>query len=186
MSRYFLALPLPDSVRDHLANARPPQFPGVKLVRPDQMHVTLHFLGELERDQIKLINRAMQLIDSARFDISISGFGSFPEKGLPRVIWAGIEECSQLSALQHRLGECLNQAINFQPENRLYNPHITLARVKPPAPRSQLHDYFESQQQLAIPQVPIDRFVLFESLLTDGRLVYREEAAWQFGDESTT
>jgi 2'-5' RNA ligase len=186
MSRFFLALPLPESVREHLANARPPQLPGINLVRPDQMHVTLHFLGELDDDDLEVTRRAMSTILSPRFSLGIAGVGTFPEKGPPRVIWAGVEACSRLSALQLHLGECLKQAINFQPEDRPYKPHITLSRVKPPVTRSQLHDYFEGRQHLAIPQVPIDRIVLFQSLFVDGRLVYREEAAWELGDESAT
>lgn len=182
MSRYFLAIPLPDPVKQRLAEVRPPKLPGVQLVRPDQMHVTLHFLGEMKPEDILLLKRVMEDVDAPRFDLSITGIGTFPSKGPPRIVWAGVQQQPLLEALQQELGESLQESISFQPEQRPYHPHITLARIKSPARRHQLEDYFDHETTFSIPAVPIDRFVLYDSSFSDGRLRYREEASWRLSE----
>jgi 2'-5' RNA ligase len=179
MSRYFLALPLPESVRERLAAARPPKLPGIKLVRPDQMHVTLHFLGELEPHDLHAAKRSLQDIKELRTSFNIAGVGAFPEDRPPRVIWAGIEQNPLLEQLYQKVGETLQQATNFQPEERTFSPHVTLARVKRRLRREQLQDYWDEQRDLRIREIPADRFVLYESLFSDGRMQYREEASWE-------
>lgn len=179
MSRYFLALPLPDSVKDFLTAARPPKLPGLKLVRRDLIHVTLHFLGELNRDDLDRLKEAMRNISQHRFHIDFAGVGTFPKSGPPRVIWAGIEENPDLAALHQKIGDVLQEALGFQPEDRPFTPHVTLARVNRPIRRERLQDYWERQQSLRIPAVAIDRFELFESVLTENRLEYREDTAWE-------
>lgn len=179
MSRYFLALPLPEPVRERLAAARPPELPGIRLVRADLMHVTLHFLGELEPHDLHAAKRALQDVPAPPGSFHISGVGAFPEDRPPRVIWAGIEENPPLQQLYEQLGETLNQAIDFQPEERPFHPHVTLARVKRRLRREQLQDYWDEQRDLSIREIPADRFVLYESLFADGRLQYREAGSWE-------
>jgi len=178
MSRYFLALPLSESARERLAAARPPELSGIKLVRTDLLHVTLHFLGELEADDVQAAQQALQDLKEPATSINIAGVGAFPADGPPRVIWAGIDENPLLGQLYLKLGETLQQAIGYQPEDRPYSPHITLARVKRRLRREELQDYWEEQRGLNIREIPVDRFVLYESLFSAGRLEYREEASW--------
>lgn len=179
MSRYFLALPLTELVRERLAAARPPKLPGIKLVRADLMHVTLHFLGELEKHDVTEVKRALQDIKEPPNSFDIAGVGAFPVDGPPRVIWAGIEENPPLAHLHQKLGDTLQQAIGFEPEDRPFSPHITLARVKRRLKREQLQEYWNEQRELDIRGIPVDRFVLYESLFSDGRLEYCEEASWR-------
>lgn len=178
MSRYFLALPLPEAVKERLAAARPPKLPGVKLVRPDLMHVTLHFLGELEPHGVRAVKRALQDVAAPRDSFNISGVGAFPEDGPPRVIWAGIEENPPLAQLYEQLGDTLHQAIDFEPEDRPFSPHVTLARVKRRLSREQFQNYWDEQRALSIREIPLDSFVFYESLFSGGRLQYREEETW--------
>ncbi len=136
MPRLFIAAPIDDSVKSNLervgwaANAR-----GVKWVEPENMHLTLAFLGDVEESRIPeveyVIYAATEGIDEP-LSLQAQGLGAFPDEEKARVLWAGLDgEVPRLIALQARLVTEL-KAAGFEVDSKRYRPHITLARFRFP------------------------------------------------------
>lgn len=103
---------------------------GLKLVEPENLHITLKFLGEITPNKIEEITEKLEFLkDICKFEITFQGLGAFPNIKRPRVIWVGIKKNKEkLIDMQSRLDEGLS-TIGFKKEKR-YEPHLTLARVK--------------------------------------------------------
>lgn len=137
--RVFCAVELPASVREraaaHIADLRS-RVPDVRggWERPEKLHVTLKFLGEIEPARsAELLSAAERAARSVQpFELCLEGAGVFPPRGLPRVLWLGIADTSgALARLQQRLeSECA--AAGFQREDRPFHPHVTIARLRRP------------------------------------------------------
>ncbi|HEV2705393.1 MAG TPA: RNA 2',3'-cyclic phosphodiesterase [Pyrinomonadaceae bacterium] len=137
--RVFFAVELPRSVREsageHLSHlrARAPQV-RASWERPEKMHVTLKFVGEVALQRIEELKRAAgeAVADVSPFELKIEGTGAFPPRGEPRVLWLGVTDASgELSRLQARLEEaCAREG--FKREQRAYRPHLTVARLRSP------------------------------------------------------
>jgi RNA 2',3'-cyclic 3'-phosphodiesterase len=125
--RLFIALPLPDSVRAELAGLLEP-LRGVSWTRPEQLHLTLRFLGEVPAGCVERIEERLAAIRVEPFIIPVEGVGAFPPKGPPRVIWVGVGAGHpHLFQLRQRLDDAVLAAgIDF--DVRFFQPHITLAR----------------------------------------------------------
>lgn len=137
--RVFCAIELPAEVRARAAQAIArlrEAVPGVRASweRVEKLHLTLKFLGEIERERVETLSgaasRAAQ--DSTSFILALSGASAFPARGNPRVLWLGIEDSTgALAHLQSRLeAECA--AVGFKREERAFHPHLTLARIRAP------------------------------------------------------
>ena len=106
-------------------------------VKPENLHLTLRFLGEVEEARLPELSKAIasSLQGTSPFPLALGGLGAFPDLRFPRVIWIGVKRgAEELSALQARLEEGL-QRIGFSPEDRPFSPHLTLGRVRSPKRR---------------------------------------------------
>ncbi|MGH9967172.1 MAG: RNA 2',3'-cyclic phosphodiesterase [Pyrinomonadaceae bacterium] len=137
--RVFCAVGLPADVRGHLAehiNRLREAVPNSQASwsRAENIHLTLKFLGETKTHRIEhLSNAAAQAVEGlSPFQISLEGNGVFPKRGLPRVLWIGVEdESGKLARLYSRLEEaCVREG--FRNEQRPFSPHLTLARLRQP------------------------------------------------------
>lgn len=132
--RCFLALDLPVPVYNYLGNlARGSLTKGeVKLVHPDQMHVTLVFAGEAENHTMSALRAAVESVELEPMSFSLDGLGCFPFRGEPRVIWAGLRgDLDLLEDLQEDLAELADEA-DIPRDRRPFHAHVTLGRVKSP------------------------------------------------------
>ena len=137
MTRIFLALELPDAVRNTLRRrierlAR--MIPEVRWADPAVLHVTLAFLGEVDDAQLDAATQAAASVAGvhAPFSLRLAGLGTFGSARSPRVIWVGLAgELARLRALQATLADALAER-GFPREARPYAPHLTLARVRKP------------------------------------------------------
>ncbi len=135
--RAFIAIeldePLLRRLSDLQARLKDDVPPGlVRWVRPEGMHLTLKFLGDVPRTRIEAIVEALQDASAphAPFTFSIAEMGCFPNPSRPRVIWVGVEEQSgALSALQRDVERAMG-ALGFEREKRRFSPHLTLGRVR--------------------------------------------------------
>jgi 2'-5' RNA ligase len=134
--RTFIALDLGDAVRarlialqEKLATAAP----EVKWVGPDNLHVTLLFLGEIDQREVIDICRTVQTVASGMpaFALSVEGTGAFPNLRRPRTIWVGAGQGQQEVCMLHdALERPLLELGCYRREERKYTPHVTLGRVK--------------------------------------------------------
>jgi 2'-5' RNA ligase len=139
--RLFVALNLPEAVREALwqaaARLRDLDLP-VRWVKPDGLHLTLKFLGEVgeerEPDLIAALGRAAAPPSGSRpasgvLNLRVHGFGAFPDPRRPRVLWAGVEAEPALELLQHAV-EREFEPLGFPTEARPFRPHLTLGRAE--------------------------------------------------------
>jgi 2'-5' RNA ligase len=137
--RVFCAIDLPDEVREkvlahsmRLRKALPDAH--ASWIRPDNIHLTLKFLGGIPQSRAKDLSQATAKASRGleSFPISVQGSGVFPTQGQPRVLWIGIEDLEgKLSELYRRLEKECSKA-GFRKEDRPFHPHLTLARLRTP------------------------------------------------------
>lgn len=135
--RSFVAIDLPSALRDRLGelvarlSSRIP--PGtVRWVRPEGIHLTLRFLGELSTGSLTQVRDLLERVSQTHgpFSIRVGGLGCFPTPRRPRVIWVGVEEPSgRLAGLQQAL-EAQFERIGYRREGREFSPHLTLGRLR--------------------------------------------------------
>lgn len=132
--RTFVAIKIPveGSLLDVWADLRD-RFPGnqVKWVEHDCLHLTLFFMGDTPEDQIPEIGNDLKKVlqSQSAFELEVKGLGYFGSSISPRVIWVGIERSLQLTKLKRDVSQVIS-SYGFLDDQRAFNPHITLGRVK--------------------------------------------------------
>lgn len=174
MPRLFVAVDLPAEIRERLSSLCC-GLPGARWVEPDQMHLTLRFIGDVDGGMFKRIREVLADVHSEPFWMRLDGIGFFPPRGNPRVVWAGISKNDQLIQLRNRIESVLVRK-GLEPEGRKYSPHITLARLKN-TPGSRIGAYLAHNGLFATEEFLITEFLLYSSVLNaKGAKHYIEEA----------
>lgn len=166
--RLFLAVELPDAVRqglDALQARLRDSWPGWRWVRPEGIHLTLRFLGEVDEatDAAARAGWRQAAAGCAAFRFRLEGLGRFPPGGRPRVLWVGVGEegsSGRLAALATAVEGAARKA-GFAAERRTFHPHLTLARAK----RGGRPQWGEGIEPGIEEAVAVDRLVLFRSEL---------------------
>ncbi len=179
MIRLFVALELPEDVRGRLA-ALGGGVPGARWLRPEQMHITLRFIGEVDGARFEDIRIGLGEISAPPLSLAITGVGLFGKLRQPRVLWAGITPDEPVIALhdkiEHRLIDC-----GLAPEGRKFKPHVTLARLKN-AKAAKVESFLQSHDGLYIPGIEVTRFALFSSFLSASGAIYRIEESYPLSE----
>lgn len=181
--RLFIAIDLPGHVRHTLGRLLLDPQRGVRPVPTGQMHLTLHFLGDVENDRREQLVAALHRLREAPFAIAIRGAGTFPPRGRPSVLWAGVADSASLFALRAIIGQAL-ESCRLDIDHRPYAPHVTLARLTPAVPRSWVTAFLAANRPLAIDGIPVDRFHLYASTRRDGMTEHTIEASFPLGEAS--
>ncbi|MEO7655549.1 MAG: RNA 2',3'-cyclic phosphodiesterase [Sphingomicrobium sp.] len=169
MHRLFVALHPPEFVRDLLIDAMD-DGAHFRWQSDDQLHLTLRFIGEVERPLADDLAQALTSIRAPAFELRLSGLGSFDRRS-GGVLWAGVEPAEPVRALAARI-ERICQAAGLAPERRAFHPHITLARWR--GPRSREARGFLDGRLLGSPPFAVESFILYESHLSRHGAQYNE------------
>ena len=172
--RLFIALDLPESVRERLGMMAC-GLPGARWVPPEQLHLTLHFIGEVDGAMMRTIQGALARISRPALQLCLQGVGAFPLRGKsPHTLWVGVEKSEALLTLHGKVESALVRA-GCHPEQRKYAPHITLARLKN-TPAKRLNEFLGLHMPLVLPEIPVNRFRLYSSVLSSkGAKHYAEQ-----------
>ncbi|HEV2866057.1 MAG TPA: RNA 2',3'-cyclic phosphodiesterase [Allosphingosinicella sp.] len=168
MHRLFVAIRPPRLVRDLLLDTMG-GISGARWQTDDQLHLTLRFIGEVDRHQAVDIHAALGAIHHPRFEIALNGVGTFDRRGQPDTVWAGVSPQGPLKALHKKVDQSIGR-VGIAPEQRAYLPHITLARLKRSSGR--VGGLLEQSGGLASAPFAVEHFDLFESRLTPDGAVY--------------
>ncbi|MHB8655322.1 MAG: RNA 2',3'-cyclic phosphodiesterase [Terriglobia bacterium] len=178
--RAFIAIDLPENIRaalgrkqaelrNSLAKMNPAQDKRdteIRWTKPEAIHLTLKFLGEIPQARINQVIDSLSAIWAFEsFPVEVKGFGFFPSPSRPQVFWAGVEAPPALAHLARKIEEAMEK-IGFAPEKRNYSPHLTLARFKIPRPRPELQSLVETQNKISMGRFEAREFFLFESKLS--------------------
>ncbi len=180
MLRLFVAVDLPDAVKDQLA-ALCAGVQGAKWVQRGQLHLTLRFIGEADDTKLQPIKTALAGITSAPFSMALRGVGQFPPKRAARVLWVGVDAPPALNQLQGQVEATLNR-LDFAPEEHNFSAHITLARLKTASPPSAVQGYLARHAAFQSESFPITEFVLYSSILSPQGPTYRREAVYRLAE----
>lgn len=160
--RLFVAIDPPDDIRMLLAELCC-GLPDARWTPPEQLHLTLSFIGEVSGSAFLDIKEALAAIQAAPLTLRLQGVGFFPPRGQPRVVWAGIAKNDPLAVLQRKITTRLF-ALGFEPENRKFSPHITLARLQY-TPPSRVGRYLEEHGLFSSAEFSVRQFLLYSSVL---------------------
>lgn len=132
--RLFIALDLPDAEKQRLEGLltalRAAALP-VRWVAADSLHITIKFLGSVPDSTQAQVTRALKraAAGSRPFDVVLGGFGAFPSRNKPEILWIGATLPAELSVLQERI-EAETEPLGFGREPRRFHPHITIGRAQ--------------------------------------------------------
>jgi 2'-5' RNA ligase len=184
--RLFVAADLPADLRARLA-ALQNDLRGlrseVRWVRPEGIHLTFAFLGEVAADRMAAVQGALAAAAGeapAPFRLRAAGVGAFPDRGPLRVIWVGIEGEHGAAARLKRVVERHLASCGFVPEERGFRPHLTLGRVRQERGRDD-RSLLERHLSVDLGEFPVDEMILFESRLGPRGARYEALARYPLG-----
>lgn len=168
MMRLFIGIDPPVAVKDTLETVMD-GVAGARWQSEAQLHMTLRFIGEVDRHCAQDIHEALLGLDHPAFEIMVRGVGSFDRRGRVHTLWAGIHPPEPVRTL-HRKIDRLVVGTGLAPESRSYAPHITMARLSGRA--GSLEAFMMRAGSLATPPWRVDSICLYESTLTQDGAVY--------------
>jgi 2'-5' RNA ligase len=166
--RLFVAIRPPEPIRNLLLDTMG-GVSGARWQTDDQIHLTLRFIGEVDRHRAGDVHAALGAIHHARFEIAINGLGTFDRRGQPETIWAGVAPHETLKSLHKKIDQAMAR-VGIEPDQRAYLPHITIARLKRSS--GPVRNLLELSGGLKSEPFEVQDFALYESKLTPEGAVY--------------
>lgn len=171
--RLFVSIELPQAVTKLLAGLDP-KMRGVRWLAPEQMHLTLSFLGNVSNHAEEALKGNLSAFAWKAFFLPICGLGRFPGKGLPNVLWIGVGTGHpHLFQLHKRVQEAAIGA-GLEPDLRSFHPHITLARCRDVSSES-VRPFLRTHTAFDAGMIHVESFCLNSSALTTAGSVYTRE-----------
>lgn len=130
--RLFVAIEISAEIRQRInefVTRLQSRLTNARWVRPEGLHITLKFLGNVADERRAVIEQALRRINATRFEVSLHRIGVFPNPRSPRVLWVGIDSGRELANLAKEADNVL-ASLDFEREKRAFTPHVTLARFK--------------------------------------------------------
>ena len=144
----------------------------LKIVKPENIHITMKFLGNISYNLMNKISNELKAIDFNSFLVEFNGIGTFPNIHHPRVVWIGIKKGStELVKIFNQI-ESILQKLGFKQDFREFSPHITIARVKSAKNKEQLINFIKSKASINIGTMRIKYLKLKKSDLTPNGPIY--------------
>ncbi|RYD44569.1 MAG: RNA 2',3'-cyclic phosphodiesterase [Sphingomonadales bacterium] len=179
--RLFVALRPPCPVRDILLAAMH-GVSGARWQTDEQLHLTLRFIGEVDRHMAEDIAAAHGALYAPIMTARIAGVDLFERQGRPHMIWAGVEPHDALAALHRKVDQLLSR-VGVAPETRAFTPHVTLARLGRGS--GPVAAFLALNSGLASPAFEFSHVTLYESELGHGGSRYHPVARYPLGDENS-
>jgi RNA 2',3'-cyclic 3'-phosphodiesterase len=177
LPRLFTGLELPETVVSQVALARGGVI-GARWLEPDDYHITLRFIGDVDARTARDIDETLQEIRRPAAEVRFEGLSWFGGDK-PRAIVARVEPDMGLIALQAEQEQRLRR-VGVAPETRKFTPHVTLARLRGVRAHA-VADYLASRGALAVEAFTAARFVLYSAREGSGGGPYVVEAAYPLG-----
>jgi 2'-5' RNA ligase len=174
MPRLFTGLEIPKAVGESLALLRG-GLPGARWIDPENYHVTLRFIGDVDDDIAQEIAWLLGKVRRKDFELRLDGLQSFGGRR-PRAVIAAVAPSQSVMELQAE-HERLLRRVGLDPEARKYTPHVTLARLRDTS-SFEVAEYLSARAAFRSPPFSVSRFVLFSSRASVGGGPYVVEAVY--------
>ncbi len=178
--RLFVALDLPSALRTRLSFLCG-GLPGVRWVPPENLHVTLRFIGELPNWRAEEVDHALAKIRAPGFLLQLAGVGAFDKAGRVSALYVGVERNPALEHLQAKVERALQHA-GIEGERRRFVPHVTIARLGGPrgdgVPEAKVAGWVQSHNLFRSTPVAVEHFTLFSSRLGKEQAAYCPEVEY--------
>jgi 2'-5' RNA ligase len=171
--RLFVAIDLPESVKATLVRLNP-QLRGVRWLSPEQMHITLSFLGNVTPGTEEKLREKIGTIQWSPFFLPLTGLGTFPAKGWPKIIWIGVGTGHPHLFQLHKRVQDAALAAGLEPDLRPWHPHVTLARCRDVSAES-IRPFLKGTADFDAGMIHVESFVLNSSALTPAGSIYTQE-----------
>lgn len=173
--RLFVALTLPEDIRNQL-RLLCGGLPGARWVAPENFHITLRFLGEVDGRDMDYVDAALAGIRAPRFRCSLKGVDAFSSGAKVKAVYAGVQKTTALQHLRDKVESAVVRA-GLEPEPKKYTPHVTLTRPKDP-PLGKLKAYLAEHSLFRSPEFEVTHFTLFSSFLGGEGPIYAAERSY--------
>lgn len=177
MHRLFVAIRPPEHVRDQLIDLME-GISGARWQGEDQLHLTLRFIGEVDRHVANDVVALLGAIHHPPFQIALNGLGIFDRRGVPETLWAGISPPEPVHVLHNKVDQAVARA-GIAPERRAFHPHITIARLG--RATGSVHDFLARAGGATSEPFEVASFGLYESQLTPDGAVYTQVERYRLG-----
>jgi len=185
--RLFIAIEIPEHIRTAFASLLRdfrPLAPQLKWVRPENLHVTLKFLGETDSTKLAVLHNVLSGVRSAEpVNLEFRGLGFFPNEKRPRVFWAGMESSANLKSLAADIDQATHR-LGFPLEERPFAPHLTLARFPLPGVPPKLLQAMNDKSRQPFGSLQAHEFHLIESKLKPTGAEYTTLQTFHFAPEA--
>lgn len=183
--RSFVAIQVPDLIGQSLGKLQA-QLKGssvdVRWVHPQNFHLTLRFLGDVEENELDTIKDKLCSVSVQHkpFSLNFSGVGGFPQEGRLRVVWIGVGRGQfEINKLVEDIADSLQDA-NVKKDKKGFFPHLTLGRVKGSPTTRPLRLLMEKNRGFFTPDFSVSSFVLYQSQLTPQGPLYKSMGEFNF------
>ena len=145
----------------------------VKLVEPENIHITLKFLGETEEKLLESLEEIIKesIKEIPPFEIQLIGAGVFPNQNYMKVLWIGIKKGEKIGEIVKKIDEKTSK-LGFEKEKRHFSPHLTIARIKSAKNKEKLIQIIENYQEIEFANVSVKSIKLKKSDLTPKGPIY--------------
>lgn len=185
--RLFVAIEVPEPVRREVrrrVDGVRDRLPRARWVDLENVHLTLLFLGETAEADVPALAAKLReaFARCPPLELRLAGGGTFPPGRPARVAWVGLEAPDELTTLQADVTRAAVESLGFEPEDRPYHPHVTLARCADPWRREAIDKFKNALTGNIGPPFVADHGVLFESKLSPKGARYRVVETFPMGD----
>jgi RNA 2',3'-cyclic 3'-phosphodiesterase len=180
--RLFTGIDLPEDVRERLERLLMHLRPCAHLKWSPvyNLHVTLKFIGEWPEDKLPALDAALKTVaPREHIPAEVKGLGWYPNPHHPRVFWAGVQGGEALPNLVQDI-DAATTPLGITPEDRMFNAHLTLARIKEPAPLQALRSAIAQLESVEFGAFSVDRFYLFRSQPGSAGSIYTKLSEYPF------
>jgi len=147
----------------------------LKMVNPENIHITMKFLGDMDNSEINVINTILSSVVFESFSCTLLNIGTFPNINRISVIWIGLDSKSSEKLIL--LSDYINKKIidsNIAIKHSSFSPHITIARLLDNKNKEKLQNYISRNKNMSFGSQFINNFKLKSSLLTSGGPIYKD------------
>jgi len=162
--RIFLGVPVSEDIREKVKEIQK-ELPkeGFKLVKPENLHLTLKFLGEVREEKVEKVKEVLRKLNlGKKFKVKVRKVGAFPNDNYVRVIWFGLEDGEKMFDLHKKIDFGLSKMFAVE---KNFLAHVTLSRVKFVKDKEGLKKFLEKFKDVELGEMMVDKVVLYQSVL---------------------